>query len=101
MNGTICSLTIHYTPEQNGVAECLNCTMHYAVDLPKFLWPVSVQHAVWLKNCMSTYKLDGKTPFELVFNKKPDLINLPEWGAKVWILKEDCGKLDAKADEGC
>jgi hypothetical protein len=73
---------------------------HYVADLPKFLWPESIQHAVWLKNHTSTYLLDSKTPYELLFNKKPDLINLPEWGAKVWVLKEDHGKLDEKADKG-
>ena len=105
--GTTRSLTVHDTPEQNGVAERLNCTlveharaMHYAADLPKFLWTESIQHAVWLKNRTTTYQLNGKTPFEMLFNKKPDLSNLPEWGTKVWVLKEDRGKLEAKADEG-
>ena len=105
--GTIWSLTVHDTPEHNGVAERLNCTlveharaMHYAADLPKFLWTESIQHAAWLKNCITTYQLDGKTPFEMLFGKKPDLSDLPEWGAKVWVLKEKHGKLDAKADEG-
>ena len=98
---------MHDTPEQNGVAERLNRTlieharaMHFAADLPKFLWTESVQHAVWLKNRTTTYQLNGKTPFEMLFGKKPDFTDLPEWGAKVWVLKEDRGKLDAKADEG-
>ena len=39
-------------------------------------------------------------PFKMLFGKKPDLFDLPEWGEKVWVLKEACGKLDAKADEG-
>ena len=56
--------------------------MHYAADLPKFLWPESVQHAVWLKNCMSTYKLDGKMPFELVFNKKTGSKQPTQMGSK-------------------
>jgi len=106
-NGTICSLTMHDTPEQNGVAKHLNwtlvehaCTMHYVANLLKFLWSQSIQHAIWLKNQTVTYQLDGKTPFELMFNKKPELTNLPEWGVKVWVLKEDQGKLQAKADEG-
>ena len=74
--------------------------MHYATDLPKFLWMESIQHAAWLKNRTTTYQLNGKRPFEMLFGKKPDLSDLPEWGAKVWVLKEECGKLDAKADEG-
>jgi hypothetical protein len=36
--------------------------------------------------------LDGKAPYELLFNKKLDLTNLAEWGTKVWVLKEDRGK---------
>ena len=60
----------------------------------------SIQHTAWLKNCTTTYQLDGKMPFEMLFGKKPDLSGLPEWGAKVWVLKEECGKLDVKADEG-
>jgi len=55
--GMVRSLTVHDTPEENGVSERLNCTllehtraMHLAVGLPKFLWTESVQHAVWLKN---------------------------------------------------
>lgn len=50
---------------------------------------------------MTTYQLNGKMLFEMLFNKKPDLSDLPEWGSKVWVMKEDQGKLDAKADEGC
>jgi len=63
--------------------------MHYTADLLKFLWLESIQHTIWLKNQTMSYQLDGKMPFELMFNKKPDLTNLPEWGAKVWVLKED------------
>jgi len=39
-------------------------------------------------------------PFELMFNKKPDMTNLPEWGVKVWVIKEGQGKLKVKANEG-
>ena len=70
--GTIHSLTVHKTPEENGVSECLNCTllkntcvMMVTADLPKFLWFESIWHAMWLKNCMSTHALNRKTPFEV------------------------------------
>ena len=105
--GTVRSLTVHDTPEENGVSERLNRTllehahvMHLAVGLPKFLWTESVQHAVWLKNWTSTRALDGKTPYEVMHRVKPDLTDLPEWGARVFTLREDRGKLEAKADEG-
>jgi hypothetical protein len=31
---------------------------------------------------------------------KPDLADLPEWGVKLFVLKQDRGKLEPKADEG-
>ncbi|KAF8580255.1 hypothetical protein K439DRAFT_1357503, partial [Ramaria rubella] len=69
--------------------------------LPKFLWSKSVRHATWLKNRTSTRALPYNiTPFELMFNSKPDLSDLPEWGAKVYVLKENSRKLEAKAGEG-
>src|SRR5882724_4536103 len=78
--GTVCSLTIHDTPEENGMSECLNCTllehtcaMLLTVDLPKFLWTESVQHMMWLKNCTSMCALGRKTPFEMLHKSKPNL----------------------------
>ena len=38
-------------------------------------------------------------PYEPVHGVKPDLSDLPEWGTRAFVLKEDSGKLDAK-DEG-
>ena len=79
-NSTIRSLTMHDTPEENGVAERLNHTllehvraMLMADQLPKTLWPETVHHAVWLKNRTSTRALNGKTPYEVMYQMKPDL----------------------------
>src|SRR5882672_6146645 len=106
-HGTVCSLTVHNTPEENGIYEHLNhtllehaCAMHPSTDLPKFLWAESVQHATWLKNHTSMQALNGKTPFEMLFKQKPKLENLPEWGTRVFVLRKGCSKLDEKAEEG-
>ena len=55
--GTIHQLTVHDTPEYNGVSECLNRTliekihtMLHASSLPKFLWGEALMHSVYLKN---------------------------------------------------
>ena len=105
--GMVRNLTIHDMLEENGMSECLNRTllehawaMHLTVGLPKFLWTELVQHAVWLKNCTSMCALNGKTLYELVHGMRPDLTDLLEWGARVFILKEYQGKIDPKADEG-
>jgi hypothetical protein len=54
---TLRSLTVHDTPEYNGVSQQLNRTllekvrvMLHAGQLPKFLWGEAVKHVVYLKN---------------------------------------------------
>ena len=73
-------------------------------QLPKTLWPETVHHAVWLKNRTSNRTsmcaLNGKTPYEVMHQTKPDLTDLPEWGARVFIMKTNAGKLDQKSTEG-
>ena len=97
---TVCSLTIHDTPEENGVSECLNhmllehvCAMLLASDVLKFLWTEAVHPVIWIKKCMATHALDGKTPYEMVYNTKSDLEGLPEWGPCVFVLHEGHEKL--------
>src|SRR5277367_5895764 len=102
--GTIRNLTVHDTPEHNGIAERLNRTllekvraMLHASQLPKFLWGEAVKHAVYLKNRTSTKAPDGKTPFEIFFGVKPNLRDLPEFGAKVWVHTPGGSKLDGRS----
>ena len=59
--GTECQVTMHDTPEHNGVAERLNQTlvkwvhaMMHASGMPKSLWGEAVMHATWVKNRTST-----------------------------------------------
>ncbi|KAF8589060.1 hypothetical protein K439DRAFT_1333671, partial [Ramaria rubella] len=60
-----------------------------------------LKHSIWLKNRTTTRALnDNKTPYELLYGMKPNLLGLPEWGTKVFVLKEDRGKLKLKVDEG-
>ena len=106
-NGTIRSLTVHDTPEENGVAEWLNhmllehaWAMLMTAQLPKTLWPETIHHAVWLKNRASLHALNGKTPYEAMHKVKLNLTDLPEWGVRVFMMKMTAGKLDQKATEG-
>jgi len=73
-------LTIHHTPEEDGVSKRLNRTlmekvraMLIASGLSIFLWGEALFHACYLKNQMSTKALNGRTPFEAVTGKVPDL----------------------------
>ena len=56
-NGTTRRLTIHDTPEHNGVAKRGNHTnlqivraMLHDSGLPKFLWAEAISHAIYLRN---------------------------------------------------
>jgi hypothetical protein len=106
-NGTTHKLTVHDTPEQNGVAERLNGilitkvrAMLHDSGLPKFLWGEAVRHAVWLKNHTSTKALQGLTPYEALTGNKPDLTDLRIWGCQVWVHDSTGSKLDSRAKEG-
>ena len=75
--------------------------MLMTAQLPKTLWPETIHHAVWLKNRTSMCALNGKTPYEIMHQTKPDLTDLPEWGARVFMIKMIACKLDQKATEAC
>ena len=105
--GTERRLTTHDTPQHNGIAESLNrrllertrAILHQS-GLPKFLWGEAVMHAVWLKNRTSTRILENMTPFEALTGRKPDLSELPEWGAKVWVHDDEGNKLEGRSKIG-
>ena len=52
-------------------------------------------------NRTSTKAVEGMTPFEAAFGKKPDLRYVREWGGKVWVHIEGGNKLGGRVKEGC
>ncbi len=104
--GTECQLTTHNTPQHNGMAESLNChllervraILHHS-SLPKTLWGEGVLFAVWLKNRTSTHILGNVTPYEHLYQDKPNLGGVPEWGQHVWVHSAAGSKLNAHALE--
>jgi hypothetical protein len=48
-----------------------------------------------------TKAVQGMTPFEVAFRKKPDLSNVHEWGKKVWVCVKDSTKLNGCVRKGC
>ena len=104
--GTIRKLTVHDTPEHNGVSERLNRTimenvraMLHDSGLPKFLWAEAVAHAVYLKNRTWTRTLGDTTPFEILHGRKPNLGNLHPWGCKVRVIPkvDSISKLESRS----
>jgi len=66
--------------------------------LPKFLWTEVISHATWLKNRSQTCVLKDKTPFEATGKGKPDLSDLHEFGATIYVRVE-AKKLDDRGVE--
>jgi transposase InsO family protein len=106
--GTARRLTVHDTPELNGIAERLNRTLIEKVQallhmaaLPPNMWGEALRHATWLKNRMSTRALGSKTPWQALYGKPPNLSRLRRFGETVWVHDPNGSKLDAQAREGC
>jgi hypothetical protein len=97
--------------QQNGVAERMiqtteRMTRAMLVDagLPHFFWPLAAQAAVHIKNRVPHSSLPpDTTPFELWFNKKPDLSHLRPFGALVVCRKtnsDDLNKVTERGEDG-
>ncbi len=86
-------VTAPYSPSQNGVSERMNRTlvelaraMLIAAQLPEFLWEPTVAHVTYLRNLSYTKPLAKMTPYQIWHGRKPDVTNLREFGAPVWVL---------------
>nr|GFA95088.1 retrovirus-related Pol polyprotein from transposon TNT 1-94 [Tanacetum cinerariifolium] len=97
------------SPQQNGVVEKRNRTLIEAArtmliyaQAPLFLWAEAVATACYTQNQSIIRLLHGKTPYELLHNKLPDLSILHEFGALCYPTNdsEKLGKLQPKADIG-
>jgi hypothetical protein len=51
-------------------------------------------------NRTSTKAVEGMTPYEATFGKKPDLSEVREWGERVWVRVEGGDKLGGRVREG-
>ena len=69
-----------YTPQQNGVVERKNRTLITLArtmldnyNTPKALWAEAINTACYASNQLFLQKFIGKTPYELLNGKKPDI----------------------------
>ena len=81
-----------YTPEQNGVAECVDQTLLMIVralsfdsGLPKSFWHYARPTAAYIRNRTINVRGTGKTPYELWTAKKLNISNIRIWGIKCGI----------------
>ncbi|KAF2886204.1 hypothetical protein ILUMI_19969 [Ignelater luminosus] len=102
-------LSCAYTPEQNSrieremrtIVEAARTILH-AKDLPNFLWAEAVNTAVYIINLTGNSSVDGKTPYELWYNKDIDLNKLRVFGeiVHVHIPKQKRLNWDSKSKKG-
>lgn len=87
-----------YTHELNGVAERYNktildrarCLLSEA-KIDKKYWPECIYTAAYIGNRLLTNTKINKTPFEIFFNKKPNVSNLHIYGSTAFVrIPEEC-----------
>nr|GEW22933.1 zinc finger, CCHC-type [Tanacetum cinerariifolium] len=90
-NGIARQLTAPYSPQQNGVVERRNRTvlsttrsMMKAMKLPLTFWAEAVRRAIYILNRVPTRALIDKTPYEGLYNRKPNLENLRTFGCTAY-----------------
>ncbi|GJT82801.1 retrovirus-related pol polyprotein from transposon TNT 1-94 [Tanacetum coccineum] len=95
------------SPQQNGVVERRNRTLIEAArtmliyaKAPLFLWAEAVATACYTQNRSIVRLRHGKTPYELLHDKLPDLSFFHVFGALCYPTNdsENLGKLQPKAD---
>lgn len=99
-----------YCPQQNGVAERFNGvvaamarTMLIESGMSKGFWPYAFLTASYLRNRLPTKTKDGKTPYELFYQRVPEVSHLRVFGCIAYVTLLDGkkrGKLDPKSIQG-
>jgi hypothetical protein len=106
--GIIHQLSSPYTPEQNGLIERVNRTiietaraLLFSSNMPLPYWQEAVQASVYIYN-ITPHAYLGKSPFERLYNKKPNVHNLKIWGSKALFKDKTVSltKLESRAKEG-
>ena len=82
-------------PHQNGVVERKNRTLIEAArtmleesKLPTYFWAEAINTACYTQNTSIINQAQGKTPYQLMKNKKPTLNFLHVFGCKCFMLRK-------------
>ena len=90
--GILHETTNTYTPSENGVAErtwriLFNMTRAMLIlsGLDAGWWYKALKMAAYIRNRILSSALPGKTPYEAMFGKKPDLSHMHPFGSPVFV----------------
>jgi hypothetical protein len=97
-----------YTPQQNRVVEWKNKTLitlaRAMLDdygTPERFWVEAINTACHATNRVYLHRLLGKTPYELLVGRKPNISYFRVFGCKCFIYKKKrLGKFESRCDEG-
>ncbi|KAJ9538151.1 hypothetical protein OSB04_030884, partial [Centaurea solstitialis] len=96
------------TPQQNGVVERKNRMLVEAArsmmahsGVPQSFWAEAVSTACYTQNRTLIVKRTGKTAYEMVEQRKPNIDYFQVFGCKCYVLndRDDLGKFEPKSDE--
>lgn len=89
--GIVLDYVPSYTPQLNGVSERMNRTLCDKMramlndsELDQKYWGEALLTATYLTNRTSTETLQGRTPYELWYRRKPDLSHLRVFGCRAY-----------------
>ena len=96
-----------YSPHQNGTVDRENVAksvrngpMSLArVGIEKSFWAYAVMTAAYIKNRCFNPRL-GKTPYEALIGKRPDLSNMHIFGSTCYAYVQNAKKLEARSKKG-
>nr|GEY78824.1 retrovirus-related Pol polyprotein from transposon TNT 1-94 [Tanacetum cinerariifolium] len=107
VDGQVAQIITYNTTLQTDDLDAYDLTVMISLLPKRFLWPISqvaeaVAIACYTQNRSLIRLRQGKTPYELLRNRKPDLSYLHVFGALCYPTNdnEDLGKLKAKSDVG-
>ncbi|CAH9091030.1 unnamed protein product [Cuscuta europaea] len=97
------------TPQQNGVVERKNRTLEdmtrtmlISCGLARNFWAEAINTTCYIINRDMSHPLLGKTSYELLKGRKPNISHLRTFGCKCFADnngKDNIGKFDARSDE--
>ena len=93
-NGIKHNTSVSYCSQSNGKSERLNLTliekarcMLIQANLENNMWGAAILTANYLRNISPSEPLNGKSPFEVRFNRLPNIQHLRVFGCKAYPLK--------------
>nr|KAJ0215676.1 hypothetical protein LSAT_V11C300142910 [Lactuca sativa] len=107
--GILLETTCPHTPQQNGVIERKHRhlldtarALRFEANLPKMFWGECVLTAAYIINRLPSKTLDHKTPYELLYNQKPEYDHIMVFGCLTyfWSIETKGDKFEVRGRPG-